>query len=170
MIKPVHGIYRRTDEHRPVPAAPERVRDPRRGARLRVPNRDQIEWGRIDLEAQLPEAHPARGIWAVIERLELSALYTPIEARDEVAGAPAIDPKLLLALWVYATSEGEGSAREIWRLTTMHAAHRWLCGRVEIGYHTAPDSGAARRPREVPDGGWRLRAARCHRPGHRTAG
>jgi hypothetical protein len=93
-----------------VPAAPERVRDPKRGARLRVPNRDQIEWGRIDLEAQLPEDHPARAIWAVIERLELSALYTPIEARDEVAGAPAIDPKLLLALWVYATSEGEGSA------------------------------------------------------------
>jgi hypothetical protein len=36
-----------------------------------------------------------------------------ISARDEVAGAPAIDPAILLALWVYATSEGEGSAREI---------------------------------------------------------
>ena len=70
----------------------------------------------------LPEDHSARLIWAVVERLELSALYAQIEARDEVAGAPAIDPKILLALWVYATSEGEASAREIWRLTQLHAA------------------------------------------------
>jgi transposase len=60
-------------------------------------------------------------------------------ARDEVAGAPAIDPKLLLGLWVYATSEGEGSAREIWRLTQLHAAYRWICGGVEVGYHTLSD-------------------------------
>lgn len=121
----------------PVPApAPT---DPKRGARLREANRSQLAWGRIDLEAQLPDDHPARAIGAVIERLDLSALYTPIEARDEVAGAPAIDPKLLLGLWVYATSEGEGSAREIWRLTQLHAAYRWICGGVEVGYHTLSD-------------------------------
>jgi len=87
----------------------------------------------------LPEDHPARAIWSVVERLDLAALYAPIEARDDVAGAPAIDPKVLLALWVYATSEGEGSARELWRLTTLHAAYRWLCGGVEVGYHTLSD-------------------------------
>lgn len=111
----------------------------KRGARLREANRTQITWGRIDLDAQLPEDHAARAILAVIERLDLSALYAQIEARDEVAGAPAIDPKVLLALWVYATSEGEGSAREIWRLTTMHDAYRWLCGGVTVGYHTLSD-------------------------------
>jgi transposase len=69
----------------------------------------------------------------------LSALYAQIAARDEVAGAPAIDPRILLALWVYATSEGEGSAREIWRLTEVHDAYRWLCGGVDVGYHTLSD-------------------------------
>lgn len=113
--------------------------DPKRGARLREANRSQMAWGRIDLEAQLPEDHPARAIWAVIERLDLSALYAQIDARDEVAGASAIDPKILLALWVYATSEGEGSAREVWRLTKLHAAYRWICGGVEVGYHTLSD-------------------------------
>jgi transposase len=98
-----------------------------------------MAWGRIDLDAQLPDEHPARAIWAAIERLDLSALYAPIEARDEVAGAPAIDPKIQLALWVYATSEGEGSAREIWRLTQVHSAYRWICGGVDIGYHTLSD-------------------------------
>ena len=123
-----------------VPPAPAPApADPKRGARLREANRAQVAWGRIDLDAQLPEDHPARAIAAVIERLDLSALYAPIEARDEVAGAPAIDPKLLLGLWVYATSEGEGSAREIWRLTQLHAAYRWLCGGVEVGYHTLSD-------------------------------
>ena len=101
---------------------------------------------------------PVRSIWALVERLELSALYAPIEARDEVAGAPAIDPKILLALWIDATSEGEGSAREIGRLTHVHAAYRWLRGGVAVGYHTLSDfrtersevfSGDLGRPRET---------------------
>lgn len=121
------------------PAAKPALADPKRGARLREANRSQLTWGRIDLDAQLPEDHPARTICAVIERLDVSALYAQIEARDEVAGAPAIDPKILLGLWVYATSEGEGSAREIWRLTQVHAAYRWICGGVDVGYHTLSD-------------------------------
>jgi transposase len=113
--------------------------DPRAGARIRTADRSQMAWGRIDLDAQLPEDHVARAIWAVSERLDLSALYAPIQARGETAGASAIDPRILLALWVYATSEGEGSGREIWRLTEMHAAYRWLRGGVGIGYHTLTD-------------------------------
>jgi transposase len=113
--------------------------DSKRGARLREANRAQVTWGRIDLDAQLPCDHTARAIWLVIERLDLSALYRQIAARDEVAGTPAIDPKILLALWVFATSEGEGSAREIARLCDLHVAYRWLCGGVKIGYHTLSD-------------------------------
>src|SRR3990172_9302692 len=121
------------------PAAKRALADPKGGARLREANRSQLAWGRIDLDAQLPDDHPARAICAVIERLDLKALYAQIDARDEVAGASAIDPKILLALWVYATSEGEGSGREIWRLTQMHAAYRWICGGVDVGYHTLTD-------------------------------
>lgn len=113
--------------------------DPRRGARIREADRTQVRWGRIDLDAQLPQDHAARAIWTVIERLDLSALYEQIAARDERAGAPAIDPKILLALWVFATSEGEGSAREIARLTRLHAAYEWICGGVEVNHHTLSD-------------------------------
>jgi len=121
------------------PPAPRSQTDPKRGARLREAERAQLAWGPVDLAALLPEDHPARAIWAVVEQLDLSALYTQIAARDARAGASAIDPKILLALWVYATSEGEGSAREIWRLTQLHAAYRWLCGGVAVGYHTLSD-------------------------------
>jgi hypothetical protein len=84
-----------------IPPAPRSaLADPKRGARLREAERSQIRWGRIDLDAQLAEEHPARAIWSVVERLNLSALYQQIEARDQVAGASAIDPKILLVLWV----------------------------------------------------------------------
>ena len=126
-----------------LPTGPKKPRplgpDPKRGARLREAERSQIAWGPIDLNATLPEDHPARAMWAVVERFDLSALYAQIEARDDVAGAPAIDPKILLSLWIYATSEGEASAREIWRLTELHDAYRWICGGVEVNYHTLSD-------------------------------
>lgn len=122
-----------------APAVKTAGGDPKRGARLREAERQQLSWGCIDLDAQLPEDHAARAIWSLIERLDLSQLYAQIEARNEVAGASAIDPKILLALWVYATSDGEGSAREIWRLTELHAAYRWIRGGVAIGYHTLSD-------------------------------
>jgi transposase len=123
-------------------ASPAGARDKRANVgtpRLRQANRAQITWGRIDLDAQLPEDHAARAICTVVDRLDLSALYEQIEARGETAGASAIDPKILLALWVYATSDGEGSAREVGRLVQMHAAYRWICGGVEVAYHTLSD-------------------------------
>ena len=121
------------------PAAAPPGEEPRGIARLRRANRAQRIWGPIDVDAQLPEDHPARAISAVIDRLDLSTLYAQVDAFQGLAGAPAIDPKILLALWVFATSDGEGSAREIWRLTELHAAYRWICGGVAVGYHTLRD-------------------------------
>jgi len=113
--------------------------NPKVGTRLREAERSQTFFETTCLDEQLAPDHPARAIWAMIERLDLSALYRQIDARSGVAGAPAIDPKILLALWVFGTSEGEGSAREIWRLTELHTAYRWLRGGVEVGYHTLSD-------------------------------
>ena len=101
--------------------------------------RTQVSWGLTDLDAQIGEDHPARAIWAVVERLDLSPLYAQIRARDQVAGTSAIDPAILVALWVYATSEGVGSAREIERLIDMHAAYKWICGGVSVRCHTLSD-------------------------------
>ena len=123
----------------PSPSAPATPANPKQGARLREARRAQLSWGRIDLDAMLPQEHPARALCAVVDQLDLSALYAQIAARDEVAGASAIDPRILLGLWVYATSCGEGSAREIGRLCHDHAAYRWICGGVDVGYHTLSD-------------------------------
>jgi transposase len=119
--------------------APSPAPEARTDVRVLRANRTQLIWGSIDLEAQVPEDHPVRAIVGVIERFDLSAFYAEVGSYEGEPGAPAIDPRILLSLWVFATSEGEGSAREIARLTTMHAAYRWICGGVEVGYHTLSD-------------------------------
>lgn len=118
---------------------PRRAVAPMRGLRLRTANRAQLAWGRVDLDAEVPVDHPVRAIVAVVERLDLRDAYGQVQARGETAGAPPIDPKILLGLWVYATSEGVGSGREIAQLVELHAAYRWICGGVEVAYHRLND-------------------------------
>jgi transposase len=103
------------------------------------PNRTQLHWDMVDLEALLAKDHRARVVWAFVESLDLAPLYAKIKARDEVAGRPASDPGLLLALWLYATLEGVGSARLLARLCFSDVAYRWLCGGVSVNYHTLAD-------------------------------
>ena len=122
-------------------ALPDR-QGPRRPAgepRLREPQRDQIELRAMDIDSLLGEDHAARLIWAYVEQVELRALEDAIKAREGMPGHPAITPRLLLALWLYATSEGVGSARALARLCEHHDAYRWLCGGVSVNYHTLSD-------------------------------
>jgi len=81
------------------------------GIRLLLPNRMQLRWDTINLDSQLPPDHRARLVWAFVETLDLSELHARIKARDDLPGRPAAEPAVLLALWLYATLDGVGSAR-----------------------------------------------------------
>lgn len=107
--------------------------------RLREPVRDQVELRAVDLDSLLAADHPARVIWAYVAGLDLEPLYAPIKAREGMPGHPPADPRLLLALWLYATIEGVGSARALAKLCECHDAYRWLCGGVSVNYHTLAD-------------------------------
>jgi transposase len=107
--------------------------------RLVTADRSQIELRALDLDSLIPRLHRARAVWAFVERLDLSRFYEPIKARGGVAGRSATDPKVLVALWLYATSRGVGSARELERLCAEHNAYRWLRGGVTVNYHTLSD-------------------------------
>jgi len=107
--------------------------------RLREPVRDQIELRAVDLDALIGADHAARTIWAYVERLDLGALEEGVRARTHTPGQAPPTPRLLLALWLYATSEGVGSARALARLCTSHDAYRWLCGGVRVNYHGLSD-------------------------------
>lgn len=80
--------------------------------------------------------HRVRLIWLFVEGLDLTALLNPIKSRESGPGRPAIDPRILLTLWLYATSKGIGSAKEIDRLCDEHDVYRWICGGVSVNYHT----------------------------------
>jgi transposase len=107
--------------------------------RLREPQRDQIELRAVDIESLIGEDHPVRVIWTYVEGLDLSELEDRIKARGDRPGHPATSPRLLLALWLYATSDGVGSARALERLCSSHDVYRWLCGGVSVNYHTLAD-------------------------------
>jgi transposase len=93
----------------------------------------------MTIDELLEADHPARAVWSYVEALDLSALYDRIRARGCVAGRPAIDPRLLVALWLYATLSGFPSARELAELCLRHDAFRWLAGGVSVNYHTLAD-------------------------------
>jgi len=111
----------------------------REQARLLRPVRNQAEMVMRDLDSLVAQAHPVRAIWSFLEQLDLSAFYASIKAVVDRPGHPASDPQVLLALWVYATVEGVGSARRLEALCQEHDAYRWLCGGVPVNYHTLAD-------------------------------
>lgn len=108
-------------------------------ARMREPIRDQIELQVMDLNSLIGEDHAARLMWDYVDRLDLSELESAIKAREHTPGQAPPCPKLLLALWLYAVSQGVGTARTLDRLCKSHDAYRWLCGGVNLNYHVLSD-------------------------------
>jgi transposase len=98
---------------------------PTPAVRLRRPERCQVEMQLLSFDQMLPP--------------DLTPLLAQIRSTVDHAGHPAIDPRLLLALWLLATIHGVGSAREVARRCEEHMAYRWLCGGVSVNYHTLSD-------------------------------
>jgi hypothetical protein len=92
-------------------AACSKTPPPDEAPRVLRAQRDQIALRPVDLEATVGPEHEVRNVWAFVERLDLSALYGEIGSVEGSAGRPAIDPKILMALWLYATIDAVGGAR-----------------------------------------------------------
>jgi len=130
-----------------MPAGPEAGLQAEAGAarecqpavRLRKPERRQMA-----MVVQCPDdlvspTHPVRRVAEVVEHLGLSGFCQPIKAREGVAGRDATDPKLLVALWLYACVRGIGSGRELARQCQENAAFQWLFGGVSVNHRLLSD-------------------------------
>ena len=116
------------------------------GLRLETADRGQIEFQQGSLDDLLSPDHRARQVWDYVEGLDLGVLYRRVRTTVQSTGRPAIDPAILMSLWLYATLDGVGSARLLDRLCKSEAAYRWLCGRVGVNYHTLSDFRSAAGP------------------------
>jgi len=131
------NLFGETAESRPATAR-ERKQGP---AKLLRAARNQVLLTPTDLDGLLPEDHIARGMWELVGKLDLSRFLAAIASREADSGRPSIDPRILVTLWLFATSEGVSSARELARLCQRHDAYRWICGGVPVCPHTLSDGG-----------------------------
>src|SRR5204862_7184149 len=92
-------------------------------ARVVEVNRAQMRLVPMDLESLLPADHQARAVWSFVDRLDLGEFYARIQSREGHARRPAIDPQILLALWIYGTADRVGSAREDTRFLSYTLAY-----------------------------------------------
>ena len=81
----------------------------------------------------------SRKAWRALKRVDLNPFAEHIAARGTNAGRPAIDPEILILLWLFATSESISSARELERSCERDSVYRWICGGVSVNHHTLSD-------------------------------
>lgn len=103
--------------------------------KLLVPNREQIEFTIQSLDNQISLNHDVRTIWNFVEQLDLSYARNKIISLKEGVGRSAIDPGILISLWIYGISEGIVSARKISKFCLEHKGFAWICGGVAVGHH-----------------------------------
>jgi transposase len=119
----------------PSPSAPPGERK----LRLKAVDRQQICWRAIDPERLVEEDHPVRAIWDLLGRLDLSGFYTGIKAVEGQPGRDRSDPRVLIALWLYALSRGVREARALDEWAQYEPGCQWLLGLGRINYHTLSD-------------------------------
>ena len=107
--------------------------------RVQRPNRSQIDPNPKSIDELIPDDHPARLVWELVQDLDMTHLYEQIKAVEGHPGRTPIDAQILTALWMYATIEGISSARRLADLCYRDDAFKWLRGGVDVNYHTLSD-------------------------------
>lgn len=111
--------------------------------KVREPQRAQSSFHFEVTEDLLPKSHPARLLWDVLGEFDLSPFLARTQSAEGVAGRSVLSPRMKLTLWLYAISDGVGSAREIAELTKTDVAYRWIVGDLSIGHHALSEFRAA---------------------------
>lgn len=100
------------------------------------PNRSQVVMRTEILDDTISATHAARVLWNVAGTLDLSKFLIGVKSVDGGVGRRTLSPRMKLTLWLYAISQGVGSARRIEILTRSDDGYRWLVGDLSVGHHT----------------------------------
>lgn len=111
----------------------------RKFVRVNMPHRTQIEMRMLSLDQMLAADHRARLVWDFVKGLDLTHYYEKFVVSASVAGRTPIAPEILVALWLLATLDGIGKARELARRCETDLPYLWILGQVTVNYHTLSD-------------------------------
>ncbi len=106
---------------------------------MHAPNRSQLDPNPKTIDELITQDHSARLVWELVEGLDMTPLLDQIRAVEGHPGRTPIDPRILTALWLYATIEGIACARELERRSYDRDPFKWLRGGVDVNYHTLSD-------------------------------
>jgi transposase len=109
----------------PLPTPIEISSEPQQHAskvRLKQAVRNQVEFSITSLDDLIPADHKVRLVVEYVNKLDMTHILGTIQSVEHRAGRPAIDVKILLSLWLYATLEGIISARTIAEYCKEHIA------------------------------------------------
>jgi transposase len=135
----VTPLFPDADDEGGPPERPSPDLGPPPPPRLRRANRRQMLLRPTALEEIVPEDNPARVVWTLVCSWDLARLLETLKARGGQPGRAATDPTLLVALWLYAATQGVASARELARLCQESDPYRWILGGVSVNYHMLSD-------------------------------
>ncbi len=110
-----------------------------RSPRMRSPDRSQVDPNPKTIDDLIPPEHKARLVWELVQDLDMTAQYDQIKAIEGHAGRPSTDPRILTALWLYATDESIASSRELCKRCYDCDPFKWIRGGVDVNYHTLSD-------------------------------
>jgi len=104
--------------------------------KLKSPCRTQVEFQMCSLNDLVNEGHKARTVWDFVDAMDTSVCLRNISTISGAIGRPAVDPKILLALWIYSILDGNCSARKLDELCQNHDIYKWICGGVSVNRTT----------------------------------
>jgi transposase len=107
--------------------------------KLKAVDRNQFRMLTLDVDTLVAADHKVRAIWELTGSLDLSRFLVGIRSQVGVAGREHTDPRLLVAVWLYAYSESISSARKASRQMEHEPGFRWLTGLEVINHTTLSD-------------------------------
>ncbi len=105
-------------------------------ASVSAPVRNQYEMPVMTLDDRIAGDHPVRAIEAIVRGLDLAVVEAKIASNSVEGGRPAIDPRILLTLWIWSVSQGEAEASVVADRIKTDDVYRWICGGVRVGERT----------------------------------
>ena len=121
------------------PVEPPPVPPGERAPRLKAVDRPPIRLRAIDPERRVAEDHPGRAIWELLGQMDLRRFSAGRKAVEGRPGRDACDPRVIMALWLYALRRGVREARALDEWSPYEPGCPWRLGLERINYHTLAD-------------------------------